>query len=400
MGTPTALFRLPGVETPLGMTNGDNATTTFTPVPVNTDSGAANGYVLSAYDPAGNTNQAPSPQSKLAVWHLDSSGTLHQDADISVNSYAAPPPAVQSGTTDVLDTLDARLTQAVGDPSTGIWTQHAVLNGGVSKVTWYELALSGPSLVRVQEGDITGAAGEFIFNAAISPSSGASGAAIFYNRSSATIHPLIAARVRSGSTPLGAMAPGELVLATSAAADTDFSCIPLNGGPPCRWGDYSAATPDPTQSTVVWGTNEFNTAAGSTPAWRNENFEVPLVAPPPPPTDVYATAGDTFACVYWTPAGSNDGGLPDLSYKIRVYSGVSVVATVIVNAPASSACIRGLTDGTSYTFTVAATDLAGEGAESAPSNSVTPKRSIAQSSGGASPSPGVDQGPAGTPGPR
>ena len=51
--------------------NGDGHTFTFTPVPVNTDSSTSDGYVLSAYDPAGNTPEAPGPQHLLAVWRLD-----------------------------------------------------------------------------------------------------------------------------------------------------------------------------------------------------------------------------------------------------------------------------------------------------------------------------------------
>ncbi len=258
----------------ISLVNGDGVTNTFTPVPVNTDSAAGNGYIVSAYDAAGNTGQAAAPKNKLAVWHIDSTGAFHQDSDISVNTYSAPPAAAQLGTSDVLDTLDGRLTQAVGDPTTGIWTQHTVLNGGVSKVTWYELALSGPALTLIQEGDVMGVSGEYIFDAAISPSYNGYGAAIFYTRSSTTIHPLIGARLRTTSTPLGTMESGELVLASSSAADTDFSCIPSGGGPPCRWGDYSGASPDPVQPFAVWGTSEFNTASGPTPAWQNENFAV------------------------------------------------------------------------------------------------------------------------------
>jgi hypothetical protein len=260
--------------------NGDGVTLTFTPVPVNTDSGAANGYIVSAYDPSGSNGGAAGPKQLLAVWHLDSLGVLHQDSDISVGIYSAPPAAAQLGTSDVLDTLDGRLTQAVGDPTTGIWTQHTVLNGGVSKVTWYELALSGPALTLIQEGDVTGVSGEYIFDAAISPSYNGYGAAIFYTRSSTSIHPLIGARLRTTSTPLGTMLSGELVLASSSAADTDFSCIPSGGGPPCRWGDYSGASPDPVQPFAVWGTSEFNTASGSTPAWQDENFAVMTTSRP------------------------------------------------------------------------------------------------------------------------
>ena len=281
--------------------NGDAVTSAFTPVPVNTITGATDGYVVSAYDPAGNTTNGgnggpPIPQSKLAVWHLDSAGVLHQDADIAVTTYAMPFSAPQlNGTTHLLDTLDGRLTQAVGDPTTGIWTQHTVNNSltGRSVVTWYKITASGSATTLADVGTISDP-NDWVFNAAISPRFDAQGAAIQYNRSSLTTYPVIAAQIRLASTPAGQMEPGELVLATSSNFDADFTCNNPSPGVPCRWGDYSAASPDPVQTNVVWGTNEFNTASGSTPAWSDENFALlvgtirtaaQVPAPPAPSRD-------------------------------------------------------------------------------------------------------------------
>jgi len=254
---------------PLPLRNGDGHTLTFTPVPVNTDSNAGDGYVLSAYDPS------VSAQNKLSVWHIDSAGGFNPDADISVNSFTAPLNAPQSGTSNQIDTLDGRLTQAVGDPTTGIWTQHTVNGpGNRSVVDWYELTFPGSN--PIQQG-IVSSPTDFVFNAAISPTSDARGAAIEYNRSSSSIFPVIAAQVRRAVTPANQMDPGELILATSSAADVDFTCN-NPAGAPCRWGDYSAATPDPVQTNIVWGTNEFNTASTNPPAWSDENFAL-LVTP-------------------------------------------------------------------------------------------------------------------------
>lgn len=363
--------------------NGDGVTPAFTPVPVNTDSSAGDGYILAAYDPAGNV-QTPAPQNKLAVWHVDASGVLHQDPDIAVGTYDAPPFAPQLGTALLIDTLDARLTQAVGDPKTGIWTQHTVAGSGPSKARWYEVAMSGLAMSLVQEGDITSGS-DYVFNASISPSWNGHGAVIGYNRSSSTIDPVIAARFRTSSTPLGTMESGELVLASSSAADTDRSCNNPTAGFPCRWGDYSGMSPDPTQTYVVWGTSEFNTASGLSPAWQNENFAVLAAYAALAPGNVTAAIGDASACVSWTQSAI-DAGTPDTSYTIKVYQGATLAQSVVINAPANSGCVKGLTNGVTYTLTVTATNAVGSSPESTPSAPGTPTRAAPQSGATSPPS--------------
>ena len=352
--------------------NGDGVTSAFTPVPVNTITGATDGYVVSAYDAGGNVTATPTPQSMLAVWHLDSAGVLHQDADIPVTTYAMPFSAPQlNGTTHLLDTLDGRLTQAVGDPTTGIWTQHTVNNllTGRSVVTWYKITASGSATTLADVGTISDP-NDWVFNAAISPRFDAQGAAIEYNRSSLTTYPVIAAQIRIASTPAGQMEPGELVLATSSNFDSDFTCNNPSPGVPCRWGDYSAATPDPVQTNVVWGSNEFNTASGSTPAWSDENFALLVAVAPHAPTAVAATAADGSARVTWTPS-TFDPGAPTTSYKLTAYVGASPVATMTV-AAATAATFTALADGVTYTFTVIAINAVGPSPESVHSNAVTP----------------------------
>ena len=74
----------------------------------------------------------------------------------------------------------------------------------------------------------------------------------------------------------------------------------------------------------------------------------------------------------WT-APSN-GGSPITSYTVTPYQGgVAQQATTVTGSPpATSATVSGLTNGTSYTFTVSATNAVGTGSASAPSNPVTP----------------------------
>jgi len=69
------------------------------------------------------------------------------------------------------------------------------------------------------------------------------------------------------------MDSSELVIGTSTDFDHDFSCNFTGNNDPCRWGDYSGATPDPAATGTigkVWLANQYNLAGGTTSstAWR------------------------------------------------------------------------------------------------------------------------------------
>jgi hypothetical protein len=86
---------------------------------------------------------------------------------------------------------------------------------------------------------------------------------------------------------------------------------------------------------------------------------------PGAPTNVVATAGNTTAYVTWTAPASN--GSPITSYTVTSSPGGIICGTT------TTACgFLGLTNGTSYTFTVTATNAIGTGPASSPSNAVTP----------------------------
>jgi hypothetical protein len=93
---------------------------------------------------------------------------------------------------------------------------------------------------------------------------------------------------------------------------------------------------------------------------------------PASPTAVSATAADKSATVTWS-APAN-GGSPITSYTITPYIGSAAQTSTVITGspPATSATVSGLTDGTTYTFTVTATNAVGTGPASAPSNQVTP----------------------------
>jgi hypothetical protein len=95
-----------------------------------------------------------------------------------------------------------------------------------------------------------------------------------------------------------------------------------------------------------------------------------LVAPGAP-TAVTAsvTAASGQAVVSWTAPTSN-GGADITSYTVSVIIGGSTVSTE--TSSTTSVTINGLTNGTSYTFTVSATNIAGTGTASSPSPAVIP----------------------------
>ena len=261
----------------------------FTPEPASIFGGSGSGFVVAIN---------PLSMAALRLYRLDGSAgsipTLTDDGDVSVPAFGVPDNVPQPSSTDVLDSSDGRLTQAVavGDPgigALGIWTQHTVAGpaGGPSVVRWYELRAG--SSTPVQSGTIQ-AGGNFAFNAAISPTTAGNAAAVNYNVGGNAQLVQVRTQTRDASTSPGTMS-GEATLATSAAADADFSC------PNCRWGDYAGASPDPNNSSAVWGTNELNGPPDgfNDAQWQTQNFALSITSsnpsPPGPPGAVGGSAG-------------------------------------------------------------------------------------------------------------
>jgi len=311
----------------------------FTPVPANTADSSAFGYIVAAHSPVDGTGtSAP----KIMVWHwamVGGSPALVGDGDVAVSTFDIPAPVPQPGTSNTLDSLDARLTQAVAvnDPGAGgakgIWTQHTVAGpGGRSVVRWYEILGGAPPTLR-QQGDV-GSPTDFVFNGAVSPSIGGGSAAVFYNRGGASTLPVIGAQTRGPSTPLGNLDAGELILGQSSAADLDFTCGYSKPTDPCRWGDYAGASPDPLNDGVVWGSSQVTGPCfifcGLFTQWQTQNFAVnasaPSPPPPPPPTtDIPGVQGtwvgtygvDGYVLGGWTTSGDLSSLPAGVTYSLE-----------------------------------------------------------------------------------
>lgn len=261
--------------------NGDN-TIGFTPVPAIQTDTSGTGFVITESDIEcpdicgsgtkvsvhafrANPNNPSVPQFKI------------KGSDITVGSFSSPPDAPQKSSSDVLDTLDGRMTHAVSgnDPKHGnrvaVWVAHSVAGGAGAQINWYEinpLPVTRPTLF--QSGTVSDS-NLYVFNAGISNDRACdlAGCAhgdnmvLGFSTSSSTAFPAsqMVSKVGTGAQS------SFVVVKQSTTFDNDFTCTPT-----CRWGDYGGATPDPTKkggtTGEVWLTNEWTNGTNQTWNWE------------------------------------------------------------------------------------------------------------------------------------
>jgi len=102
----------------------------------------------------------------------------------------------------------------------------------------------------------------------------------------------------------------------------------------------------------------------------------PSATPPGAPSGIAAIAGNASALVSWTPASSD--GSPITGYLVTAYvvgpngAAATLGPTATAGAAVTSVSVPGLVNGTSYAFTVTATNALGKGSPSPLSRVVTP----------------------------
>ena len=185
----------------------------------------------------------------------------------------------------------------------------------------------------------------------------------------------VSATASTGSAILSWSAPssGGLVSTytiTPYIGETAQAVTKITGTPPATGTTISGLTPGKAYTFKVQASN----SVGSGPISSASNSVTPS-APTAPgaPSSVSATAASNKAIVSWSEP--SNGGSAITAYKVTPYIGSSAQTPVSVSGSTTTATVSGLTDGTSYTFTVAATNEVGTGGATS-SNAVTPQDTI------------------------
>ena len=162
--------------------------------------------------------------------------------------------------------------------------------------------------------------------------------------------------------------------AANGSAITGYRVTPYIGA-----GAQTATTVGVVTSTVVTGLSNgtgytFTVAAMNSVGFGSESTASSLITPaaaPGAPTAVIATAGNGQVSLAWTAPVSN-GGAPITSYSVTPFIGTSAQTPVGTGSNGTTYTLTGLTNGTAYTFRVAAINSVGTGSLSSASNAATP----------------------------
>jgi hypothetical protein len=174
-------------------------------------------------------------------------------ATVTVPSYSIPPDAHQSGTTNTLDTSDSRFVNASTQNGTDLWQVHTIAVSGSATPKFYRINTS--TNVVAQSGLFFRASTSDDWNASITTNTSNN---TFVTWSSTDAGSGVNAQVVfSGKQDADATIPSGGVVGFTSPTFYNPSSDTVE-----RWGDYSAVTIDPSNTSRAWLVNEkINTTA-------------------------------------------------------------------------------------------------------------------------------------------
>jgi titin len=223
---------------------------------------------------------------------------------------------------------------------------------GLTRGTWYNFSVTATNGVGTSSPSTAS-------NSVIAPdvpSAPTNGSASTNSDGSVTVHWTDPAANGSAITGYG-------IIPNPSCAGCSYSSLT---GPTLTSGTVSGLTRGASYTFMVTATNGVGTGNASAPTNSVTAPNLPGV-----PTGVSATSGNGTTSVSWV-APSTTGGSAITGYVVTPYIGASPQTPQTFVSTATTETVTGLTNGTAYTFTVAAINGVGTGSQSSASNSVTP----------------------------
>jgi len=194
----------------------------------------------------------------VTLYALQGSGTSNPvlyTNYIPVPAFSIPPYAIQPGTNQMLDTLDARFVNASTQIGNSLFQVHTVAYSGLATPRFYEFNTLNNSII--QSGTFYGSATSNDFNASIAANRYQD---VFVTWSSTDAPNNVNAQVRVAgrlhTDPLGVISSGSPLYGSA----TFLTGEPAAWDPSVqRWGDYAAVSLDPADPSgaSAWIVNEY-----------------------------------------------------------------------------------------------------------------------------------------------
>jgi hypothetical protein len=162
----------------------------------------------------------------------------------------------------MLDTGDARFVNTSTQTGNSLWQVHTINFVGFAAPRFYQIDTVANTVV--QSGVFFATATSFDFNASIAATA-SNDAFVTWTATdpSAGTNAQVRFSGRRSSDPLNSMPAGSALIGSATCITTNFD---PNFGLQ-RWGDYSAVTVDPSNSTLAWIVNETIRTSGGSVVW-------------------------------------------------------------------------------------------------------------------------------------
>ena len=360
----------PGAPINATASAGDTQATISWTAPTNDGGSAITGYTVTASSGGGTCTVAIPPLTCTVMGVAN--GTPYTFTVVATNTLGDSPASAPSNSVTPFTVPDApgSVGAVPGNGSATVsWT---IPNANGSAITGYTVTASGggactavvPNTSCTVNGLVNGTAYTFSVVATNGAGDGPAG-------TSGSMTPYTVPGAPTGVS--GVAGNAQVTVSWTAPASnggsaiTGYTVTALGGaGGTCTVATTSCAVTGLTNGTAYTFTVKATNAAGDSAASAASTSVTPFTVPDAP-TGVSGVAGNTQVTVSWT-APASTGGSAITGYTVIASGGAGGTCT----AATTSCAVTGLTNGTAYTFTVKATNAAGDSAASAPSTSVTP----------------------------